>query len=185
MSGRAAVINRVCPFVRFARHVWVLTHDVESINFCIHIFRATSQIVLTSGTLNEVMGMNKARGDSISVSPLFQKYCCFTSYCPNNVVEPNTHMVPFSIDIVKYVPIWHLASDSRLPDCARAWWDVALMQTTRARFDLKMSFCQYRKSHCGDKTIVRSSYLHNGISYICKMASLYWFSPHGPIKQST
>ena len=24
---------------------------------------------------------------------------------------------------------------------------------------------QYRKSHCGDKTAVRSSYLHNGISY--------------------
>ena len=25
---------------------------------------------------------------------------------------------------------------------------------------------QYRKSHCGDKTILRPSYLHNGISYI-------------------
>ena len=24
---------------------------------------------------------------------------------------------------------------------------------------------QYRKSHCGDKMIIRSSYLHNGISY--------------------
>ena len=28
-----------------------------------------------------------------------------------------------------------------------------------------MSPYQYRKSHCGDKTVVRSSYLHNGISY--------------------
>ena len=36
---------------------------------------------------------------------------------------------------------------------------------------------QYRKSHCGDKTILRPSYLHNGISYTGKMASLYWFSP--------
>ena len=33
---------------------------------------------------------------------------------------------------------------------------------------------QHRKSHCGDKTIVRSSYLHNGISYTGKMTSLYW-----------
>ena len=39
---------------------------------------------------------------------------------------------------------------------------------------------QYRNSHCGDKTIVRWSYLHNGeigMSYNGKMASLYWISP--------
>ena len=42
------------------------------------------------------------------------------------------------------------------------------------RFNIKMSFYQYRKSHCGDKTIVRSSYLHNGISYTGKTTSLYW-----------
>ena len=30
------------------------------------------------------------------------------------------------------------------------------------------------KSHCGDKTVVRSSYLHNGISYTGKISSLYW-----------
>ena len=27
---------------------------------------------------------------------------------------------------------------------------------------------------CGDKTILRPSYLHNGISYTGKMSSLYW-----------
>ena len=32
----------------------------------------------------------------------------------------------------------------------------------------------YRKSYSGDKTILRSSYLHNGISYTGKMTSLYW-----------
>ena len=37
-----------------------------------------------------------------------------------------------------------------------------------------MSSYRYRKSHCGDKTVVRSSYLHNGISYTSKMSSLYW-----------
>ena len=41
-------------------------------------------------------------------------------------------------------------------------------------FNIKMSSYQYRKSHCRDKTVVRSSYLHNGISYTGKMTSLYW-----------
>ena len=43
-----------------------------------------------------------------------------------------------------------------------------------ARFNIKMSSYRYRKSHCGDTTVVRSSYLHNGISYTGKMSSLYW-----------
>ena len=41
------------------------------------------------------------------------------------------------------------------------------------RFNIKMSSYQYRKSHCGDKTVVRSSYLHNGIFYTGKKTSLY------------
>ena len=41
------------------------------------------------------------------------------------------------------------------------------------RFNKKMSYYQYWKSHCGDKTVVRSSYLHNGISYTGKIMSLY------------
>ena len=40
-------------------------------------------------------------------------------------------------------------------------------------FNIKMSSYQC-KSHCGDKTILRPSYFHNGISYTGKMASLYW-----------
>ena len=42
------------------------------------------------------------------------------------------------------------------------------------QFNIKMSSYRYRKSHCGDKTILRPSYLHNGISYIGKTSSLYW-----------
>ena len=41
-------------------------------------------------------------------------------------------------------------------------------------FNIKMLSYQYRKSHCGDKTVVRLSYLYNGISYTGKMSSLYW-----------
>ena len=41
-------------------------------------------------------------------------------------------------------------------------------------FNIKMPSYHYRKSHCGDKTIFRTSYHHSGISYTDKMASLYW-----------
>ena len=41
-------------------------------------------------------------------------------------------------------------------------------------FHVKMSSYQYRNSHCGDKTILRPSYLHNGISFTGKTASLHW-----------
>ena len=40
--------------------------------------------------------------------------------------------------------------------------------------NIKMSSYQYRESHCGDKTVVRWSYFHNGISYTGKTVSLYW-----------
>ena len=45
--------------------------------------------------------------------------------------------------------------------------------TSGAWFNIKMS-CQYLKSHYGDKTILRPSYLHNGISYTGKATPLYW-----------
>ena len=44
----------------------------------------------------------------------------------------------------------------------------------RPRFNIKMLSYQYRKFNCGDKTVVRSSYFHNGISYAGKTAYLYW-----------
>ena len=46
-----------------------------------------------------------------------------------------------------------------------------------------MTSCQYRKSHCGDKTILRPSYLHNGISKTGKMTSLYWIWALGLISE--
>ena len=41
-------------------------------------------------------------------------------------------------------------------------------------FNIKMTSHQYRKSHFGDKTILRPSYLHYGIPYIGKTTSLHW-----------
>ena len=40
-------------------------------------------------------------------------------------------------------------------------------------FNKKIPSYQYRKSHCGDKTILRPSYLRNGISFTGKITSLY------------
>ena len=45
-------------------------------------------------------------------------------------------------------------------------------------FNKKMSCYLYRKSHYGDKMILRPSYLHNGISYTGKTTSLYWIRAH-------
>ena len=38
---------------------------------------------------------------------------------------------------------------------------------------IKMSSYQYKKSCCGDKMVIRSSYLRNGISYTGETTSLY------------
>ena len=59
------------------------------------------------------------------------------------------------------------------------WWPntIQCWNISRHRDDqinIKMTSYQYRKSYCGDKMILRPSYLHNGISYTCKMKSLYW-----------
>ena len=45
---------------------------------------------------------------------------------------------------------------------------------SRAPIQYKDDILQYRKSHCGDKTILRQSYLHIGISCTGKTTSLYW-----------
>ena len=68
-------------------------------------------------------------------------------------------------------------------------WGAALNSLPPRRsgpwFNRKMTSYQHRKSHCGDKTVVRSSYLHNGISYTGKMSSLYWISPMVAILSAT
>ena len=46
---------------------------------------------------------------------------------------------------------------------------------------VKVSRVPMDKSHCGDTTVVKSSYFHDGISYTGKMTSLYWISPQHAI----
>ena len=58
------------------------------------------------------------------------------------------------------------------------------MQRPGGWFNIKTTSYQYRKSHCGDKTILRPSYLHNGISYTGKMTSLYWIRPQNILRET-
>ena len=53
-------------------------------------------------------------------------------------------------------------------------YNITMTETPGSWFNRKISPYQYRESHCGDKMVVRSSYLHNGISCTGKMTSLYW-----------
>ena len=57
-----------------------------------------------------------------------------------------------------------------------SWYILAseYVTYTGPLFNIKFTSYQYRKSHCGNKTILRPSYLHNGISYTGKTTSLYW-----------
>ena len=73
--------------------------------------------------------------------------------------------------VLKYTSLWSLLT---LPG---HWFKIMAKCCTGPWFNIKMSSHQYRKFHCGDKTVVRSSYLHHGISYTGKMTSLYWFVP--------
>ena len=64
-------------------------------------------------------------------------------------------------------------------DLGRRWWPgccdmCKIGMWPGPWFSIKMSSYQYRKSHCGDKTILRLSYLHNGISFTGKTTSLHW-----------
>ena len=79
------------------------------------------------------------------------------------------------------------------PQCVTPWNYHSLVITHRGDFclqfrwqgpwfNIKMSSYQYRKSHCGDKMILRPSYLHNGISYTSKTTSLYWIGAKAFLK---
>ena len=74
------------------------------------------------------------------------------------------------------------AVDALVPSVARASvvmvklffsWNI-VVSVPGGWINIKMPSYQYRKSHCGEKTILWQSYLQNGISYTGKMTSLFW-----------
>ena len=50
--------------------------------------------------------------------------------------------------------------------------DIKPQKGTGPLFNIKISYLQYRKYHCENKTISRPSYLHNGICYTGKTTFL-------------
>ena len=71
-----------------------------------------------------------------------------------------------------------------LPSNLHPKWHNTCMRPG-SQLNIKMSSYPYRKSHCGDKTVVRSSYLHNGVSYTGKNISLYLIRAQYHLNQAT
>ena len=65
--------------------------------------------------------------------------------------------------------VWLLANAS-YPVCRR-------ISPTRVLIQYKDAILPVQETRCGNKTIVRLSYLHNAIWYTGKTPSLYWISP--------
>ena len=110
-------------------------------------------------------------------SPLyfaFELYICLYLRLINIAGAANTVLLQYSYGHPPWMVIWQTVVDSDVlvqsPNGDLFYFPVL---NSGPRFNIKIPSYQYRKSHCGDKTVVRSSYLHNGISYTGKMISLY------------
>ena len=57
---------------------------------------------------------------------------------------------------------------------------IVILFTYQGVGSIKMTSYHFRKSHFGDKMIVRPFYLHNNISYTGKITSLYWITALNP-----
>ena len=91
-----------------------------------------------------------------------QKYFTFFLSFPNWDAAGSLNASSWKAWINLSYIIWTTAADGMATQGARGW------------FNIKMPSYQYRKYHCGDKTTLRPSYLHNRISYTSKTSSLYW-----------
>ena len=64
----------------------------------------------------------------------------------------------------------------------RITWQPSWAQFSWDLIQYKDVILPIKKSHCTDKTVVRWSYLHNGISYTSKRTSSYWTNLQAPCK---
>ena len=116
---------------------------------------------------NEIVDHSDAVGASpVSAAPStssFSKEHLASIYCAKTTASQVKKHLSFGIWCTLYQRFYGI-------------WDRGY-QRSGPWFNIKTSSYQYRKSHCGDKTILRPSYLHNGISYTGKITSLYWVSP--------
>ena len=82
---------------------------------------------------------------------------------------------------------WHRKSITPLsqPRLIHHVWTSIWTKISGGWFNVKMSFYQYRNSHCGDQTILWPTYLHFGISYTCKTTSCMMTYSNGNIFRVT
>ena len=97
------------------------------------------------------------------------------------VVVNLTHVRQGSFDLTDSILqlILHCLLDLNMPLMSILSHSECVYETKQSGplFNINIPSYQYGKSHCGDKTVVRSSYLPNGISFTGKMSCLYWISP--------
>ena len=87
------------------------------------------------------------------------------------------HIFRWVSSATSYISAWWGKRSSPFICWIVFWGQMIQYKDSGPWFNIKMTSYQCRKFHCGDKTVVRSSYLHNGISYTGKMSSLYWIRP--------
>ena len=122
---------------------------------------------------------------------LYLNQCCPRCMSPYGVTRPQWINIRSSPYVLVKTKIWiHVFTCNNAlggmelhlnnPEpCEHDWHNVPKLEAcknvfflgadSRPRFNIKMTSYRYRKSHCGDKTVVRSSYLRNGISFTGKM----------------
>ena len=88
--------------------------------------------------------------------------CHISCFRLGHVTLVTTKLVPYRLVLSQQL-IWRWGTSRSHLLRPGPWW-----------LNIKMSSCQYRKSYCGDKTILLPSYLHNGISDTGRMTSSYW-----------
>ena len=94
----------------------------------------------------------------------------------NVIMSSGWHTLPFLShpdEIVNFDFPHHAVALQRFRSSLGVLFVSGQGRSDRARFNIKLPSCHYRKPYCRDKTVERLSFLHNGISYTGK-TSLYW-----------
>ena len=103
------------------------------------------------------------------------QHCWTLKWCIDGSVQKFSNSIADALELLQSCTkpsIWSWFHDTVI----MIWWNRSckVWKSSGPWFDIKMSSHQYRKSHYGDKTILRPSYLHHAISNAGKMSSLYW-----------
>ena len=154
------------------------SHEIGSWNCCITLkfdrhFGSTAAEVLSNFRTNDGQFTDVYMRHSASMSVIFKHILriMFMSIS----FEIALRWMPPNTSAHKSTLVQEMAwCNKPLPEQMLTQIYVSIWHDLGGWFNIKMPSYQYRKFHCGDKTILQPSYLHNGISYTGKTTSLYW-----------